>query len=57
VDAKTDTDESFVFGDLEVIIDEALIKYCEKINIEYVLQKGGGCSSGGGFRLTPKNKI
>jgi len=57
VDVKTDNDVAFSFANFEVIIDKALMEYCEEIQVEYVLQKGGGCSSGGGFRLTPKNKI
>lgn len=56
VDDKTDNDEVFSFDGLEVIIDKALLEYCANIEVEYVLQEGGGCS-GAGFRITPKKSI
>ncbi|HKJ66034.1 MAG TPA: hypothetical protein VJ969_11570 [Desulfopila sp.] len=56
VDDKTDRDEVFSYGDLEVIIDKALLSYCEIIAVEFVYQEGGGCS-GAGFRITPQKPI
>ncbi len=56
VDEKTDSDKIFSFDGLEVIIDKALLEYCETIEVEYVLQEGGGCG-GGGFKITPRNPI
>lgn len=56
IDDRTDRDEAFFYDDLEVIIDKALLNYCEKIDVEFVLQEGGGCG-GAGFRITPKNPI
>ncbi|MBM9604877.1 iron-sulfur cluster biosynthesis family protein [Desulfopila inferna] len=56
VDEKTDSDKTFSFDGLEVIIDKALLEYCENIEVEYVLQEGGGCG-GGGFKITPRNPV
>jgi Fe-S cluster assembly iron-binding protein IscA len=56
IDDKSDKDEVFSFDDLNVIIDKALLAYCETIEVEYVLQQGGGCG-GGGFKITPKNAL
>jgi len=56
VDEKTDRDEVFTYDDLEVIIDKALLSYCEEIAVEFVMQEGGGCG-GAGFRITPRKEI
>lgn len=53
VDDKSDSDTLFDFDGLEVIIDKALLEYCQEITVDYVQQEGGGCGSGG-FRITPK---
>ncbi len=57
IDDKLDTDEQYSFDDLTVIIDRALLSYCETIDVEYVLQEGGGCGSGAGFKIVAKNPI
>ena len=57
IDEKNDDDQVFSFDGVEVVINSKLMSYCEEISVEYVLQKGGGCASGGGFRLVPKNRI
>lgn len=57
MDEKTEADEVYCFDDFEVIIDKALLKYCETINIDYVQQEGGGCGSGAGFKIVAKNPL
>ena len=56
VDEKTDDDTVCRFEDLEVIIDTALLQYCEKITVDYVQQESAGCGSGG-FKITPQNNL
>ncbi len=56
IDDKTDRDEVFFYDDLEIIIDKALLAYCETIAVEFVFQQGGGCS-GAGFKITPRKPI
>lgn len=56
IDDKGENDEQFSFEGLQLIVDKALLGFCETITVEYVQQKGGSCSSGG-FKLTPKNKV
>ena len=55
-DKKTDKDTICSFDDLEVIIDTALLQYCQKISVEYVQQESAGCGSGG-FKITPQNSL
>ena len=57
VDDQQESDSLFSFDDLEIIIDSALMKYCESIDVEYILQEGSGCARGGGFRITAKNSV
>ncbi len=56
-DITTEKDEIFDFDGLQVIVDKALMAFCKSISIEFVLTEGGGCGSGGGFRITPKNSL
>ncbi len=55
-DEKTDKDTVCSFDGLDVIIDSALLQYCQKISVEYVQQESAGCG-GGGFRITPQNSL
>lgn len=57
VDDKTDADTVFSYDELEVIIDEALMSYCEVIDVDYVHQDGGGCGSGAGFKIVAKKPL
>ena len=57
IDDRKETDEIFEYGELRVIIDRPLLEYCEEISVDYVLQKGGGCSSGGGFQIRARNPV
>lgn len=57
IDDKTEADEVFTFDSLEVVIDKQLLNFCESVTVDYVLQKGGGCGVGGGFRVTAKNRV
>jgi Fe-S cluster assembly iron-binding protein IscA len=56
VDEKTEKDTICSFAGLEVIIDTALLDYCQKISVEYVQQESAGCGSGG-FKITPQNSL
>ncbi|MDJ0622178.1 MAG: hypothetical protein QNJ17_04380 [Desulfocapsaceae bacterium] len=56
VDDKLDTDTVYNFDDLEVIIDTALIQYCQKITVEYVQQDSAACGSGG-FQIISEQSI
>ena len=56
VDEKTEKDTLCSFDGLELIIDSALLQYCQKISIEYVQQESAGCGAGG-FKITPQNSL
>lgn len=56
VDDKTEKDTVCSFDGLDVIIDSALLNYCQKISVEYVQQESAGCGAGG-FKITPKNSL
>lgn len=56
IDESSDRDEVFSYEDLEVIVDKALLEYCEKMTVEFVMQEGEGCGAGG-FKITPKNPV
>lgn len=55
-DEKTEKDTVCSFDGLEVIIDSALLQYCQKISVEYVQQESAGCG-GGGFKITPQKSL
>lgn len=57
IDERNESDELFSYDGFDVIVDKALLSYCRKISVEFVLQEGGGCSSGGGFKITPSNPV
>ncbi len=57
MDDKTEADEAYSFDDFEVIIDKSLLTYCETIDVDYVVQDGGGCGSGAGFKIVAKNPL
>lgn len=56
-DIANDKDEMFTFNGLEIVVDKALLDYCESISVEFVLTEGGGCGSGGGFKITPQKPL
>lgn len=56
VDDKLDTDTVYTFDDLEIIIDTALLQYCQKITVEYVQQDSAACG-GGAFQIIPEQSI
>lgn len=56
VDDRTDRDSVFTFDGLEVIVDTALLDYSETIEVQYVQEEAGGCSSGG-FKITAKKSL
>ena len=57
IDVANEKDETFTFDGLEVVVDKALLDYCKSISVEFVLTEGGGCGSGGGFKITPQNPL
>lgn len=57
IDDKNQADEVYSFDDLQVIIDKSLLTYCETIDIDYIVQDGGGCGSGAGFKIVAKNPV
>lgn len=57
MDDKTEADEAYSFDDFEVIIDKSLLTYCETIDVDYVVQDGGECGSGAGFKIVAKNPL
>jgi len=56
-DIANEKDEMFTFDGLEIVVDRALLDYCESITVEFVLIEGGGCGSGGGFKITSQNPL
>jgi Fe-S cluster assembly iron-binding protein IscA len=56
VDEKTEKDTVCSFEGLEVIVDSALLQYCEEISVEYIQQESAACG-GGGFRIVPQNSL
>ena len=56
-DSRAETDQSFSYGELEVIVDEKLLTYCQKISIEFVQNDVSACSADGGFKISPQVSI
>lgn len=56
-DVASEKDEIFTFDGLEIVVDKALLNYCKSISVEFVLTAGGGCGSGGGFKIIPQNPL
>lgn len=56
-DDKNDTDRTFKYDDLEVIIDANMLEYCKKITIDFVQNDMAGCAADGGFKITPEVKL
>lgn len=55
-DDKKDKDTVVNLEGLDVLIDTALLQYCETISIEYIQQDSAACGSGA-FKITPKNRL
>ncbi len=57
MDDVSDGDEIFPFDGFEIIVEKGLLEFCATISVEYVLTSGGGCGSGGGFKIIPENML
>lgn len=59
LDEKKDGDTAIVKGEVELIIDQALLAQLGSVTVDFVEQKssGCGCGGGGGFSVNAANPL